>query len=113
VVRLLSLVSLVDILELLESQQFAIQVGKGLIDEYQLDDIHHHMATLLKEEDDDASIDKIYACMTTKEENDPNMKPNPGMILQACRDFNVSPEDCLFVGDTFLIYKLLRRLACH
>lgn len=76
-------------------------VGKGLIDDKQLWEIHAHMQTLLLDQDGDALLDRICAYTTTKEQqNDPNMKPNPGMILDACRDFDVSPRDCVFVGDT-------------
>jgi histidinol phosphatase-like enzyme len=63
--------------------------------------IHNYMETLLIQEDIDAVLDKIYVCTSRKEQNDPNMKPNPGMIVQACQDFNVSPRDCVFIGDTF------------
>lgn len=52
------------------------------------------------EQDRNAVLDKIYVCTSTREQNDFSMKPNPGMILQACHDFDVSPEDCVFVGDT-------------
>lgn len=76
-------------------------VGKGLIDDKQLWEIHAHMQSLLLDQDGDARLDRIYACTSTKEQqNDPNMKPNPGMILEACRDFDVSSKDCVFVGDT-------------
>jgi histidinol phosphatase-like enzyme len=75
-------------------------VGKGLIDEQKLLKIHTYMSALLVEQDEDAVLDKIYVCTSTKEQNDPNMKPNPGMIVQACRDFGVSSEDCVFIGDT-------------
>jgi D-glycero-D-manno-heptose 1,7-bisphosphate phosphatase len=100
-------------------------VGKGLIDMAQLERIHDYMETCLMvsssssssssfqttaehnnvvHDDDDytdgAGLDKIYACTSTKEQNDPTMKPNPGMILQAMEEFNASPDECVFVGDT-------------
>lgn len=31
--------------------------------------------------------------------DDPRRKPNPGMLLEAMRDFNVSPDETLMVGD--------------
>jgi D-glycero-D-manno-heptose 1,7-bisphosphate phosphatase len=75
-------------------------VGKGLIDEKQLQEMHDHMATSLIKEDQDAILDAIYFCPSTEDQNDPRMKPNPGMILQACKDFEMAPSDCVFVGDT-------------
>ena len=32
-------------------------------------------------------------------DNHPDRKPNPGMILRALRDFEVSPNDALLIGD--------------
>ena len=60
------------------------------------------MTILLQKEDEDAILDQIYYCTSTKEENDPNMKPNPGLILQALQDFDISTKDdnCVFIGDT-------------
>ncbi len=75
-------------------------VGKGLLDEIQLHEIHDYMSSVLIENDKDARLDGIYVCTSIKEQNDPNMKPHPGMILQAYNDFRVAPQDCVFVGDT-------------
>lgn len=75
-------------------------VGRELIDDNQLKEIHEYMTTLLTKEDPDATLDSIYFCTSTKKQNDPRMKPNPGMTLEACNDFQVSAHDCVFVGDT-------------
>lgn len=75
-------------------------VGKGLLDPQGLDDIHAKMERLLETRDADAKMDAIYACLSTKEDGDPRMKPNCGMILEALRDFDVESEDAVFIGDT-------------
>lgn len=74
-------------------------VGKGLLTTSELNDIHFEMKRLLLEQDKDASIDMIYVCTSSKD--DPRKKPNPGMIVEACQDFQVDPAvDCVFIGDT-------------
>lgn len=77
-------------------------VGKGLLTLPELGEIHDKMEFLLKEQDDHAVIDRIYIC-TSIDNNDPRKKPNPGMIIEACRDFEVDPtiaHTVFFVGDT-------------
>lgn len=75
-------------------------VGKGLISEQKLDEIHQKLISMLQEHDKDAVWDNMYICMSTMAENDPRMKPSPGMIVEACGDFSVKPSECVFVGDT-------------
>ena len=75
-------------------------VGKGLLTESGLDDIHETMKELLVEQDPAAVIDRVYSCTSTKDMEDPRMKPGPGMLLEAIRDADVSPKDCVLIGDT-------------
>lgn len=74
-------------------------VGKGLLSPSRLDDVHCKMAEMLRSEDTDAVIDRVYVCTSTRESGDIRMKPNPGMILEAVENFR---PDCsfFFVGDT-------------
>ncbi|HEX7846233.1 MAG TPA: HAD-IIIA family hydrolase [Chitinophagaceae bacterium] len=58
-------------------------VGKGLMTEQTLHDIHSKMNTAI--EAVGGKIDGIYYC-TAVQNNDPNRKPNPGMALQAKQD---------------------------
>ncbi len=72
---------------------------KGLIAQLELEGIQREMDRQLIKEDSNTCIDKIYVCTTEKD--DPRIKPNPGMILEACQDFGVDPTvDCVFIGDT-------------
>jgi D-glycero-D-manno-heptose 1,7-bisphosphate phosphatase len=92
-------------------------VGKGLMTRHELDDIFDTLQDLLlkeqitqEEEDPNAFCtsaanyccpwDALYISTTTVDVPDPRRKPNPGMILEACQDFGVSPQDCIFIGDT-------------
>lgn len=74
-------------------------VGKGLLTMSELEDIHERMERLLTEQDARAVIDRIYVC-TSVDGKDLRRKPNPGMIIEACRDIGVDPADAAFVGDT-------------
>jgi len=75
-------------------------VGKGLLTEGGLNEIHEEMRKLLLDEDDDASFDALYCCLSRKEEQDPRMKPGCGMILEAMSDFEVRGTESVFIGDT-------------
>jgi D-glycero-alpha-D-manno-heptose 1-phosphate guanylyltransferase len=59
-------------------------VGRGLMSEQDLLDIQHRMK--LKIEEDGGRIDKIYYCTATDAKHF-YRKPNPGMALQAKKDF--------------------------
>ena len=75
-------------------------VGKGLINAGELAVIQTRLQAMLLAEDDEATWDTIYEATTTTDMVDPRRKPAPGMILEACQDFGVDPEETVFVGDT-------------
>ena len=79
-------------------------VGKGIISERRLGDIHKRLWKMLLEEDGDAVLDNVYVCTSTRQDNDRRMKPGPGMIEEAKHDFengdNVDDYACAFIGDT-------------
>lgn len=72
-------------------------VGRKELTEEGLADIHIHFQKMLG--DEGAFIDKIYICPSVDPE-DPRRKPNPGLLLDALQDFQVSPQDAILVGDT-------------
>jgi len=74
-------------------------VGKGLLTEHGLDKIHDTLRRMLLEDDEDAIFDGLYQCLSIKEDNDPRMKPGPGMILEALHDFGAEVDDSIFIGD--------------
>jgi D-glycero-alpha-D-manno-heptose 1-phosphate guanylyltransferase len=72
-------------------------VGRGLMNEKDLLDIQHRMRSTI--EKDGGRIDKIYYCTAT----DPHhfyRKPNPGMALQAAKDFpSIDLSKTIMVGN--------------
>lgn len=72
-------------------------VGKGLMTEEALQSIHLEMQREV--EIVNGKIDKIYYC-TEKDDKCFNRKPNPGMALQALRDFrDIDPSKSVMVGN--------------
>lgn len=72
-------------------------VGKGLMTMEQLAEIHSQMLAEITAAG--GRIDRIYLCTAT-DDSDPMRKPNPGMALQAMRDYpDVRMERSLMIGD--------------
>ena len=73
-------------------------VGRGLMSEENLLDIHQRMICEIKKHN--GRIDKIYYC-TDLNDASPNRKPNIGMALQAKKDFpNIDFSKSIMVGDS-------------
>jgi len=73
-------------------------VGKGWMLEEDLADIHLQMSNRIVAEG--GRLDKVYYC-TDLNDDSPNRKPNPGMGLQAARDFpGINFEKAMMVGNT-------------
>lgn len=75
-------------------------VGKGLISEDELVDINVKLKELLLEQNPNAELDDILYCTSLNNSDDPRMKPNPGMIYEACQKYNVMPDQCFMIGDS-------------
>ena len=74
-------------------------VGKGLMTEADLEDVHRHM--LADIEAAGGRIDRVYVCTALESEKSPNRKPEIGMALQAQRDFpEVDFHRSVMVGDS-------------
>lgn len=72
-------------------------VGKGLMTENDLEDIHGNMVYEIEKAG--GRIDKIYFCADT-DEGSINRKPNPGMALKAKEDFpEVDFTKSIMIGD--------------
>ncbi|CAJ1953593.1 unnamed protein product [Cylindrotheca closterium] len=74
-------------------------VGMGLLEPNGLNEIHEEMQRLLQEEDAEATLDEIYFCTAVDDDN-PRKKPNPGMVIEACSNWNIDASEAVFVGDT-------------
>ncbi len=73
-------------------------VSKGLMTEQDLKDIHLNMLGSI--EANGGRIDKVYYCIDMENES-PYRKPNPGMGLQAKKDFpEINFERSLTIGNT-------------
>jgi D-glycero-D-manno-heptose 1,7-bisphosphate phosphatase len=74
-------------------------IGKKLMTEDDLNTIHQYMQDVLLIRTG-YKFDKIYFSPSLAQENDYRRKPNPGMILEAIKDFNLNPNSCLMIGDS-------------
>ncbi len=72
-------------------------IGKGLMTETTLHDIHHHMMTAIREAGGD--IDAIYSCYDHPDHPTHRRKPNAGMLEEALRQFNTQAEKTPMIGD--------------
>ncbi len=72
-------------------------VGKGIITEDRLREIHAHMLSLLEKEG--ARVDAIYYCPHRPDDGCPCRKPEPGMLLRAARDLGIDLSRSVMVGD--------------
>lgn len=72
-------------------------VGRGLMDETALSDIHARMCAEISRAG--GRIDGIYVC-TAMDPADPCRKPGTGLFFQACADFpDIDPARCVMLGD--------------
>lgn len=72
-------------------------VGKGLMTLQDMEEIHRLMLELIVQAG--GRIDRIYTC-TAISDDDPMRKPNPGMALQAMKEFpEVEMSRSLMIGD--------------
>jgi D-glycero-D-manno-heptose 1,7-bisphosphate phosphatase len=86
-------------------------VGRGLMTEADLLDIHNSM--MLDIEQAGGRVDKIYYCIAD-DKNDPCRKPNPGMIFQAKKDFPVIDlQKSLIVGNNMSDMEFGRNAGIH
>lgn len=73
-------------------------VGKGLMTESDLQEIHKRMVSEIAKAG--GRIDTIYFC-TDINHDSPNRKPNSGMALQAQKDFpEITFENAVMIGDS-------------
>jgi len=78
-------------------------VGRGLITERRLEEIHDELGRLLAEQG--AALDAIYHCPDVPLGDDrtvvenPNRKPGPGMLHRATADLDLDLEASWMVGD--------------
>tara|TARA_B100001027_G_C16257261_1_gene327605 strand:+ start:50 stop:1249 length:1200 start_codon:yes stop_codon:yes gene_type:complete len=91
------------ILVIIVTNQSAI--GRGLISEKKLNDIHSKFCADMRKKNK-AYINDIYYCPFIKNAKVPKYnkdskfrKPKPGMLIKAMKDWNLLQKNCLFIGD--------------
>lgn len=72
-------------------------VGRGIIKEKTLNEIHEKMLKELNE--CGCRIEKIYCCPHAPRDNCDCRKPKPGLLLKAADDFDLDLKECHFIGD--------------
>lgn len=73
-------------------------VARGLMSKEDVDKINQKMLKDLA--NDGAKIDGVYWCGHDYSDNCDCRKPNPGLILQAAKDFNIDLLNSWVVGDS-------------
>ena len=85
-------------------------VARGLMTRQALDDIHAAMTVLLREKG--IELLGIFCC--THERNTCTCrKPQPGLLLEAARQFNLDLSACWMVGDKETDVEAGRRAGCR
>ncbi len=72
-------------------------ISRGYFSEETLGNINDRLEALLKEKG--ASLDSIYHCPHAPGDDCECRKPKPGLLLQASRDFGLSLDEGVFIGD--------------
>jgi len=86
-------------------------VGKGLMTEADLHQVHAHMVKDITAAG--GRIDKIYYC-TSLDNNHPNRKPHPGMAHEAVKDFPaIDLHKSLIIGNNISDMEFGRNAGMH
>ncbi len=72
-------------------------IARGLITDKELAAVHSKLQQIFA--DHDIHFLKIYHSPHMPDSNHPTRKPNPGMILEACNDFEIDKARSYMVGD--------------
>ena len=73
-------------------------IGRNIISEKKLDEIHIELKNYLKQSN--TYVDSIYYCPHIPEQNCDCRKPKPGLIFEACQDFDIDLKNSYFIGDS-------------
>lgn len=91
-------------------------IARGILSEETLSEIHLRLMSLLAE--NGARIDAIYYCPHHPEGNEGKYrtacscrKPEPGLLLQAARDFCLDLSSCYMIGDKSIDVETIHRVG--
>ncbi|MCD6359734.1 MAG: HAD family hydrolase [Armatimonadetes bacterium] len=85
-------------------------VGQGLMTRETLDDIHRRMNERIEQAG--GRIERVYVCPHHPDEGCSCRKPEPGMLLQAISEWDLDPQRCYFIGDSWRDVEAGRRAGC-
>lgn len=86
-------------------------VGRGIITEERLNDIHEYMRELLAERG--ARVDAIYYCPDAPFQDSDCRKPKEGMLLKAARELNIDLSGSWMLGDSETDMEAGKRAGCQ
>ena len=84
-------------------------IGRGMINEAQLDLIHKRFCELLEQEG--VFLDGIYFCPHLPEEGCDCRKPAPALLRSAAQELNFDPGESFVIGDKVCDIELGRRVG--
>lgn len=85
-------------------------VGRGIIDPAELARINSNMLQTVRKHG--GEISAVYYCLHRKEEGCNCRKPEPGLLIQASKDFGFALEECFLVGDAMSDIEAGHRVGC-
>lgn len=86
-------------------------VGRGLITEDDLSDIHARLMKAIQKAG--GKISKIYYCPHPPEARCHCRKPRIGMLKKAAQEFRLDLRQCFFVGDALRDVQAGKQAGCH
>lgn len=86
-------------------------IGRGLMTWDTV--VHIHVSLQRAAAEEGGRIDGFYVCPHHPHDGCDCRKPQPGMLLQAARDFDLALENCIFVGDAVTDYQAAMATGCR
>jgi D-glycero-D-manno-heptose 1,7-bisphosphate phosphatase len=86
-------------------------IGRGIINEVQLNAIHDKLKDSLAKLS--GGLDDILVAPDAPWAATDRRKPGPGMLLEAMQKFNTAPNDTVLIGDSARDIEAARAADCH
>ena len=104
-------------IELLKKNNFRVviitnqsAINRGLLSIEKLNEIHDFLKSKLLELD--ITLDGIYFCPHTPNENCMCRKPKPGLLQQAISELDINVKDSLMIGDSQTDIDAANKIGC-
>jgi len=86
-------------------------IGRGLVSQTTVNEIHHYACQMI--EHAGGRIDGFFICPHHPDEACACRKPEPGLLFQAAKAFDLCLAECVFVGDSITDYQAARAAGCQ